>query len=110
MDEVSTECALWLDRDFCKCRRWWAPVHHNMGRLALLLGFANAIIGTNEAHMQNSWYVWICVVWGIIMLCAIGLILYARSRPQVPAAAGKLPSGTASRGGSHATPHDTPYV
>lgn len=79
------------------CRRVWAPVHHNIGRLALLLGFANAIIGTYAAHMEADWYVWICVVWGIIMLAGIGLIAYSRTRPVISEAEGKVPSGTAAQ-------------
>ena len=78
------------------CRRVWAPVHHNIGRLALFLGFANAIIGAYAAHMGADWYIWICVVWGVIMLIGIALIAYSRTRPVRPAAEGKVPSGTAT--------------
>ena len=95
------------------CRRYWAPTHHNVGRLALLLGFANAIIGAYAAHMDYDWYVWICVVWGVIVLFAFGLIAYSRTRPVRPAAAdGKLPNGTATSAGPGArtTANDTPYI
>ena len=78
------------------CRRVWAPVHHNTGRLVLLLGFANAIIGTYAAHMEPAWYIWICVVWAVIILVGIGLIAYSRTRPVRPAADGKVPTGTAT--------------
>ena len=83
-----------------------------MGRLALLLGFANAIIGAYAAHMDYDWYVWICIVWGVIMLIGIPLIIYARMHPRGEAAGSeKAPSGAAAA----ARPHrdaatDTPYV
>ena len=94
------------------CRRWWAPTHHNVGRLALLLGFANAIIGAYAAHMDYDWYVWICVVWGVIMLIGIPLIIYARMNPRGEAAASeKAPSGAATTTRPHRdAANDTPYV
>ena len=94
------------------CRRWWAPTHHNVGRLALLLGFANAIIGAYAGHMGYDWYVWICVVWGVIMLVGIPLIIYARMNPRGEAAASeKAPSGAATTTRPHRdAANDTPYV
>ena len=88
----------------------WAPVHHNVGRLALLLGFSNAIIGAYAAHMEADWYIWICVVWGVIMLVGIALIAYSRTRPVRPAAEGKLPSGAASGAQPRYTANDTAYA
>ncbi len=94
------------------CRRVWAPVHHNIGRLALFLGFANAIIGAYAAHMGADWYIWICVVWGVIMLVGIPLIIYARMNPRGEAGASeKAPTGAATTTGPHRdVANDTPYA
>ena len=83
-----------------------------MGRLALLLGFANAIIGAYAAHMGYDWFVWICVVWGVLMLIGILLIVYARMNPRGEAAGSeKGPSGAATTKRPHKdAANDTPYV
>lgn len=83
-----------------------------MGRLALLLGFANAIIGAYAAHLHYDWYVWICVVWGVIMLVGIPLVIYARMNPRGEAAdSEKGPSGAATTVRSRQdAANDTPYV
>lgn len=80
-----------------------------MGRIALLLGFANAIIGAYAAHLDYSWYVWICVIWGVVVLAGIGVLVYLRRNPQT--AAGKAPAGAATSARPvGTTQHDTPHV
>ena len=60
------------------CRQWWRPAHQYNGRILLLLGLANTLIGIYVAQADNSWYIWVCIVWVAIILFGLGKSVYNR--------------------------------
>lgn len=61
-------------------RNWWRPAHQYNGRILLLLGLANTFIGINAAGADNSWYIWVCIVWVVLIVAGLGKSLYNRRR------------------------------
>lgn len=75
-------------------RSFWRPYHLNVGRLALLLAFANIMIGLHLTSQGWGWYVGIALVWlAIWVIGGLGLAL------QRVRTSGRQPAGTSGPNG-----------
>lgn len=78
-------------------RQWWRPAHQYNGRILLLLGLANTFIGIYVAGADNSWYIWVCIVWAAIVCFGVAKALYNRRsavRHPTPVAGPSVPATT----------------
>lgn len=64
---------------FC-CRRFWNHYHHTVGRLVLLLAFANIMMGLYLAGQGWGWYLGIALVWLAIWVVGGLSSVYNRQR------------------------------
>ena len=64
---------------FC-CRRFWNHYHHTVGRLVLLLAFANIMMGLYLAGQGWGWYLGIALVWLAIWVVGGLSSVYNRHR------------------------------
>ena len=88
-------------------RRWWRPAHQYNGRLLLLLGLANTFIGIYEAEADNSWYIWVCIVWVAIVGFGVGKTIYNRRSGQAPLAAGSSTPANATTAKANMKAHSS---
>ncbi|BDA43017.1 probable cytochrome b561 and DOMON domain-containing protein At3g61 at C-terminar half [Coccomyxa sp. Obi] len=65
-----------------KLRRLWNHYHHNVGRLAVLAAFANAIIGFHIGDLDWGWYLGMCLIWVLIWVLGGAKAFYDRRRMQ----------------------------
>ena len=76
------------------CRQCWNHYHHTVGRLVLLLAFANIMTGLYLAGQGWGWYLGIALVWLAIWVVGGLSSVYNRHRShQRRSAAGSTPNG-----------------
>ena len=63
---------------FLKCRGLWNHYHHNVGRIAVLLAFANALIGFYLGDLGWGWYLGLALIWCFIWFVAAVKAFYDR--------------------------------
>lgn len=73
----------------------------------LLLGLANTFIGIYEAEADNSWYIWVCIVWVAIVGFGVGKAIYNRRSGQVPLAAGSSTPANAATAKANVKAHSS---
>ena len=52
----------------CACRSAWNHYHHNVGRVAVILAFANAILGFYIGGLGWGWYLGLALIWTVIWI------------------------------------------
>ena len=78
------------------CRRFWNHYHHTVGRLVLLLAFANIMIGLCLAGQGWGWYLGIALMWlAIWVVGALGSVYNRHRLHRGRSAEGSIPSGAA---------------
>ena len=85
--------------DVCLCARRdvWNVYHHNVGRIVLLLGFANVVIGLYLGGQGWGWYLGIGLFWLAVWLVAGASFAYNSFRwSRKQTSVNSLPRGAAS--------------
>ena len=62
------------------CRGLWNNYHHSVGRIAVLLAFANALIGFYLGGLGWGWYLGLALIWCFIWFVAVIKAFYDRLR------------------------------
>ncbi|CAL8468982.1 g8523 [Coccomyxa elongata] len=63
-----------------KLRLLWNHYHHNVGRVAVLAAFANAILGLHIGDLDWGWYLGMCLIWVLIWVLGGAKAFYDRRR------------------------------
>ena len=90
-------------------RSLWNHYHHNVGRIAVMAAFANAMIGFKIGGFDWGWYLGLCLIWVLIWLLGGAKSFYDHRRARHaaflkqnsagrPAAAGAGGTELSSRG------------
>lgn len=61
-------------------RELWNYYHHNLGRVAVLAAFANAILGLHIGDLDWGWYLGLCLIWVLIWVLGGAKAFYDRRR------------------------------
>ena len=81
----------------CTCRAIWNPYHHNVGRLVILLGFANVIMGLYLGGQGWGWYLGVGLFWLATWLAAGASLACSRRRwSHARSTAATAPQGSAT--------------
>lgn len=65
----------------CLLRRsYWNHYHHNVGRVAVLAAFANAMLGFKLGNLDWGWYLGLCLIWALIWLLGGAKAFYDHRR------------------------------